>query len=214
MGGSGSTSPSVTAPEPLTEVEVDAISEYQLMAYAIVNDILRSGGENVPGLRQGQIDQANIISEELSDAARPTTQDQTLYRALGMDGEKDFIDAGKGGIALDKGFVSTTQDIKVAYERSPMDYVPNSNKGKSMTELLNQPGMTIDKATAQFVQEPRFWIATIHVPAGSPAIDVNKAKTGNDALSYEKEIILDKGERFRVDGVDYEHKNLTLTRLP
>jgi hypothetical protein len=188
---------SLGGPGADTEAERSALTFYQGNGFDDINEYLRSG--NLSTGRGSPLDEAHLNLREaglkgwikaIDSAMEPMPEGKTVYRAIGMSGSETLL----GAPAPLGGAVSGLTNEEVEERLGALVGGTIEDKGfVSTTTDREVAGAKTNLAPIMF---------EISVPAGTKAVDFTRHSTlGDPAYKQEKEILLDRDQKFRVDGV-------------
>lgn len=187
-----------TKPTPKTKLDPElnklqkkTVLDYQRDKFYNLNSHLRH--RTMKTMRK----QEKLMVKRLDSAMTPLKEATTVQRSIGRSvgseskfGEK-LLKAGEGGTITDKGYVSTTL-------------------GKQ-TKLTSQGDRPLNYGDKRY--KPTNWMAEINIPKGSKSIDVNKVLGDMSAFPGEKELLLHRGSKFRIEEILPESKWVKLTLI-
>ena len=112
---------------------------------------------------------------------------------------------------IDKAIANRTTDAPLTLWRGFGDKNPDDFAKNGVIRHKGFVSTSVDETAARQFAKAGNYIAKIELPAGSHAVAIDYGKDpASQANSYEKEVLLARGSRFRIVGIDHGNKTVSL----
>lgn len=196
---------------PITQAHVDAIEAYQGSANMVQGYLaLGSSSGRFESDDTHIYDQSDILHhvEALSDACKSyeASEDWKGYR--GISSER-FKGADKG-----------TNEEQIAKNQKAVDFVNNFLEAKS-GDIFHNPAFASVSHSREYAESfsnrklhPESQVTLeVSIRKGQNGLDMNQGAIGDGDLLFQREVVLNKGQHYRIDHVDKENRLVKISLL-